>query len=570
MTEKKANGKIIPFRQETAFYMKRGAKQMEKNDLLSALCRYRQAYESDPSNVDSCLAVAELLYQMQRYEESNRLLLLYISMYEPAPECFFGIACNYFGMHEFDYASESLETYLRLDPDGTYAYDAEDFLDMLDDDDALAEATGISDDEDFDTLTICTRAKHLLDAGETEIAVGLLKEHLHEVPAAWRAWNLLAVAQYCAGDRKGAKETTDIVLAEDPQNRAALCSRILLLHAEGKEEEALALLDGMHSEREELPETLSSIAVLQLELGRLKAAKNTLAQLYAIAPYDTNVLHQMGYCARQMEAYEEAQKCYRKLLRIDPRDTVAHYYLLALKNAQDGAQSRPAYWSLAYRVPLPEMLRRLNHVNRLFSLPEPELRKKWEQEQSFRDLLNWVLTVQDEKTKRAILSFYFLMGDRRAEYELRSFLLRTDQPDGLKRETLGLLKRLNAKEPYMAYLGSQWVQGSVSVMLLPNDMPESYGNILRFLAERLTMNGQEQAAKFAMQVLKRYLEQFEGRYPRISVNQQSSFAAALELIGRQLDGQNVAEQELCQAYKVTPIRLKNALAKFEPFREEQP
>ena len=537
MTEKKANGKIIPFRQETAFYMKRGAKQMEKNDLLSALCRYRQAYESDPSNVDSCLAVAELLYQMQRYEESNRLLLLYISMYEPAPE-------------------EGMALFRLVVQKKTLS--------------ATAEATGISDDEDFDTLTICTRAKHLLDAGETEIAVGLLKEHLHEVPAAWRAWNLLAVAQYCAGDRKGAKETTDIVLAEDPQNRAALCNRILLLHAEGKEEEALALLDGMHSEREELPETLSSIAVLQLELGRLKAAKNTLAQLYAIAPYDTNVLHQMGYCARQMEAYEEAQKCYRKLLRIDPRDTVAHYYLLALKNAQDGAQSRPAYWSLAYRAPLPEMLRRLNHVNRLFSLPESELRKKWEQEQSFRDLLNWVLTVQDEKTKRAILSFYFLMGDRRAEYELRSFLLRTDQPDGLKRETLGLLKRLNAKEPYMAYLGSQWVQGSVSVMLLPNDMPESYGNILRFLAERLTMNGQEQAAKFAMQVLKRYLEQFEGRYPRISVNQQSSFAAALELIGRQLDGQNVAQQELCQAYKVTPIRLKNALAKFEPFREEQP
>ena len=49
-------------------------------------------------------------------------------MYERAPECFFGIACNYFGMHEFDYASESLETYLRLDPDGTYAYDAAGFL----------------------------------------------------------------------------------------------------------------------------------------------------------------------------------------------------------------------------------------------------------------------------------------------------------------------------------------------------------------------------------------------------------------------------------------------------------
>ena len=56
MTEKKANGKIIPFRQETAFYMKRGAKQMEKNDLLSALCRHTGSISAALRRLPRCAA----------------------------------------------------------------------------------------------------------------------------------------------------------------------------------------------------------------------------------------------------------------------------------------------------------------------------------------------------------------------------------------------------------------------------------------------------------------------------------------------------------------------------------
>ena len=567
MTEQKSKGKVLPFRQGAAFYMKRGAKQMEKNDLLAALCRYRQAYASDPSNADSCLAVAEILYQMQRFEESNRLLLLYVSMYEAVPECYFGIACNYFGMHEFDYAAESLETYLSLDPNGAFAYDAEDFLDVLDDDAELAAATGISSDEDFDTLTICTRARHLLDAGEPGIAVDLLREHLSEVPRAWRAWNLLSVAQYCAGDREGAKRTTDHVLSENPDDLSALCSRILLLCTGGQKEAAAELLDALPQDLAgAAPETLSSIAVLQMELSRFEAARMTLRRLYLAAPYDTNVIHQMGYCARMLGDFDEAQRCYRRLLRLDPTDTVAKYYLASAKSAAEQPSGKAAYWSLSYRVPLPEMLRRLNHINRMFGLPQGELRIRWKTDESFRNLLNWVLTVPDDRVKRAILSFYYMMGDERA---LRSFLLRTDQGDALKREVLALLRRMGAKEPYMAYLESQWIQGRVSMLLLPEKLPPAYEQVLRLLMEHCFADGQQEAASYSVDLLRKYLAQFEdNRFPRISTNQEASFAAALDLLGGRLAGKEQDEQEICKRYKITQIRLRNALAKFEPFLEE--
>lgn len=562
-------GKVLSFRQETGFYLKRGAKQLEKNDLLAALHRYRQAYDNDPSNVDSCLAVAEILHQMRRFDESNRILFVYLSMHAPAAECFFGIACNFYGMHEFDYAAESLESYLQLDPDGPYAYDAEDFLDVLGDDEELGIATGISEEEDFDTLTICTRAQHLINAGQPEIAVELLQQHLSDLPTAKRAKNLLAAALYCAGDPASAMTVTEAVLKDDPHDISAQCNRILLLHVGGEEEQARAALAAFPAATIEKPEHLASLALLQLELEQAEHAKQTLQRLLLETPYDETALHQMGYCCHLLGDLPMAENCYRKLLRIDPSDTVARYYLKAVKEEREDPSARRAYWSLPYRVPLPEMLRRMNYINRIFSRPQAEVRELWEKDDSFRHLLNWVFTLPDERSKRAILSFYYTMGDAAAERALRGYLLRTDQPDMLKREVLGLLKRMDAKEPFMAYLASQWIQGRVSMLTLPQNLPAPYENVMRTLMEQVAkqQNGEELATKAAA-LYHRYLKQFAGtRYPRISENQEVSFAAALELLASRLAGTPVTEEEICHRYRVTQQRLRNAIAKFEPYTE---
>ena len=51
---------------------------------------------------------------MQRFEESNRVLhLLDAALDETPPECHFGLACNYFGLQDYDSAADSLEDYLE-------------------------------------------------------------------------------------------------------------------------------------------------------------------------------------------------------------------------------------------------------------------------------------------------------------------------------------------------------------------------------------------------------------------------------------------------------------------------
>ena len=152
--------------------MKRGAKELEKNDLIAAIAKYREAYERAPEDAEIAIALAEILSQMQRFEESNRILFRLLADREDAPpECHFGLACNYFGLQDYDRAADSLEDYLELEPDGEFAADAEDFLDLIDDDDAMFETTGLRGDDDYEDNAVNHFARSLLASGETEYAI---------------------------------------------------------------------------------------------------------------------------------------------------------------------------------------------------------------------------------------------------------------------------------------------------------------------------------------------------------------------------------------------------------------
>lgn len=560
--------KILPFRQDVDFFLKRGAKERDRNDLLAAVQRYRQAYHSDPADLDSCLALSEVLSQMQRYEESNRLLLVDMSMNDPDPESYFGLACNYYGMHEYAYAKESLETYLELDPEGFYAYDAMDFLDLLEDPNELMETVGVAQDESLETLTVCQRARHATERGDLAQAAALLEAHLARVPTALRAKNQLAVVCYCMGDKARALALSGEVLSADPNDIQARCNQTLFLcmGEDAQSTQVQEALDALQLLRPEEPDELASISLLQLEFGRYAAAQETLQRLWQYMPYDENVIHRMGYCRYLQGDVEGAQSCYRRLLRIDPDDTVARYYLNACRKYDAKAHAR--HWQLPYRVPLGETFRRFQQINTLLDEPQAEIVRRWREDRATRNLLLWALTMQDQRSKSAILHLVAGMQDAEAERALRDFLLRTDQPDGAKREALALLTRMQAREPFMAYLDGQWVQGRVSALELPKKLPAAYEGVLQLLAAHLLPDCTEEVLLATAGIIRRYLAAVDGHYPRISANQQHSFAAALELLGRQQAGEQPDEEAIARKYRVSLLRLHNAVQKFAPYREE--
>ncbi len=546
--------------------MKRGAKELEKNDLIAAVSKYREAYERAPQDAEIAVALAEILSQMQRFEESNRILFRLLADREDAPaECHFGLACNYFGLQDYDRAADSLEDYLELEPDGLFAADAEDFLDLIDDDEAMFETTGLKGDDDYEDNAVTHFARSLLASGEVSYAVEELERRHSQTPNSQKIREQLAVAYFVANRRDEAKQIANGILEEDGQNILANSTLALAEIEEGNRTAALARLDEMLKLRSLDAEELHSIAVLQLDLERFADAEKTLTQMLLLMPYDENILHKLAYARFMQGDAEGAKTYYQKLLRIDPHDTVAKYYLNQCKHA-DSAGKRPnAKWIIPYQVPFSEAFRRLNHLNRVLALPHDELNHVWAEDGAFRDLLIWAISLSDLRVKRSMLSLVFTFADQNAQHILRDFLLRTDQPDELKRAVFGMLKHLEAKEPYMAYLNGRWIKGRVSLLELDYKLPASYEGVMQALMQFMLGNCREECTTAAAHIFQRYVDSLNKKFPRISAEQEISFAAALEYLGRQSCGESVSQDEIGDIYRVSKSRLRNALVKLEPF-----
>ena len=546
--------------------MKRGAKELEKNDLIAAIAKYREAYERAPEDAEIAIALAEILSQMQRFEESNRILFRLLADREDAPpECHFGLACNYFGLQDYDRAADSLEDYLELEPDGEFAADAEDFLDLIDDDDAMFETTGLRGDDDYEDNAVNHFARSLLASGETDYAIEELEHRLSQTPKSLKIREQLAIAYFVANRKEDAKKIATELLAEDAANVLANSTLALSEIEEGNRASALARLEEMASNRALEPEELHSIAVLQLDLEQFSEADKTLTQMMHLMPYDENVLHKLAYAKFMQGDAEAAKALYQKLLRIDPHDTVARYYLNQSKHADSAGKRTNAKWIIPYQVPFSEAFRRLNHLNRMLATPQDELNHLWTSDGSFRDLLVWAISLSDLRVKRSMLSLVFTFADENSQHVLRDFLLRTDQPDELKRAVFGMLKHLGAKEPYMAYLNGRWIKGRVSLLELDYKLPASYEGVMQILMQYMLGNCREECATEAAHIFQRYVDNLNKKFPRISAAQEISFAAALEYRGRLSCGETVSEDEISEIYRVTKSRLRNALFKLEPF-----
>ena len=559
-------GKVIPFSQGATFYMKRGAKELEKNDLFAAIAKYREAYERAPEDPEIAITLAEILSQMQRFEESNRILIqLMADSEETPPECHFGLACNYFGLQDFDSAADSLEDYLDAEPDGEFAADAEDFLDLIDDDEAMFETTGLKTDDDYEDNAVCHFARSLLASSETAYAIEELEHRLGQSPKSVKVREQLAIAYFIANRRDEAKKLANELLAENTKSVLANCTLALAEIEEGNRIAAGARLDEIMSLHALDAEELHSVAVLQLDLERFADAEKTLTQMQYLLPYDENVLHKFGY-ARFMQGDAEGAKAqYQKLLRIDPHDTIAKYYLNQCKHSESTGKRAAAKWMIPYQVPFGEAFRRLNHINRMLALPQAELYHAWIEDDSFRDMLVWAVTLSDLRVKKSMLSLVFTFGDHYSERILRDFMLRTDQPDELKRAVFGMLKHLGASEPYMAYLNGRWIKGRVNMIELGYKLPTSYESVMQLLMQYMLGNCREECATEATNIYKRYIESLNQKFPRISAAQELSFAAALEYLGRLSCGESVTEEEISEVYRVTKSRLRNALVKLRPF-----
>ena len=224
--------KIIPFVQTGEYYFKKGLKAYRKRDLYIAKKHLERAVQLEPRDAVFICQLAVVQSEIGEYGQSNTLLLSIIDDLDAdMSECFYFLANNYAHLGLFQEAQKYATHYLDNDPDGEFIEDTEDLLDLLSIETDANEGQFEVEDE---LIVKQEKARDLLEKGELEQAIFLLKEILQDYPDFWSAYNNLALAYFYTGDVGKASDLLEEVLEKNPGNLHALCNTLVFLYYQRK------------------------------------------------------------------------------------------------------------------------------------------------------------------------------------------------------------------------------------------------------------------------------------------------------------------------------------------------
>lgn len=558
-------GKVLSFEQDGEFFFRRGMNKQDRGNLMDALTSYRQAYDMEPDNPEYRLAVAETLTEMCRFSESNALLLTMPAQQQKEyEECYFGMACNFVGLQDYERARECLDKYMYYAEDGEFVDDVYDMLDMILDwedgelDDEDGEYSHIRYGGNDESAELAAKGKGLLELGDYKGAIELLTDAVRRYPELNYMRNNLALAYFCDKDYKSAIRNVEDIIRRSPGDVQAHCNLALFSRAAGDEGAVQREAEYIGSLETDDFEELSRISITLMELDRQDQALPILKSAYDVMPYDADTVHRLAMCYYSQDEFAEAALLYDKLRKLDPHDTVARFYLDVCRESQQTGQKRKGLM-YGYQVPYDEMMKRMQTLNAYAALTYDELKAKWENDESFYELVCWALGLTDPSIKRAMLDLVTSFGDGKAQQLVREFAIRGDQPDELKQETFGMLKRMGAEEPYIGYIGGNLVQSAVTGSVnIDGELPASYVDMLARCIQSLKDGESQEYLACAVFIWERYVRG-EKRLTALTDKQVMAYSGALEYMVRIQQGDKITKHEIMEKYELTYQRLNTAL-----------
>lgn len=136
--QKALENKVVKFQKDASYYFEKGTLYYKRNNLDKALMFFRKTIETEPDNPLNHYNVACLLSKMGYLTEANEIFCYIVEKLDSAmTECYFLMAVNYGLLEDLNNTRVFLKKYLKLTPDGEMAFEAEELLEA------------ISEDEDF-------------------------------------------------------------------------------------------------------------------------------------------------------------------------------------------------------------------------------------------------------------------------------------------------------------------------------------------------------------------------------------------------------------------------------------
>lgn len=536
--------KVVRLRLDAGFFFERAVRFLDRHRYDKALKYFRLAVEKEPDNPINQCNLAGILSEMGYYEESNEVLETILSEVDPdLCECWFYMANNAANLEDFELSEEYLIRYLEEDPEGEFAAEAEDMLDML------AYELGRQPRQPKakpkqDWVGKHDEARHFLESGQFLQATELLEELLEEHPDFHAVMNNLSLAYYYTGDVGKAVDTIERVLSADPGNFHALCNLAVFLQHLNDRENRDRLVGVLKKWVPFQPEHMYKLATTLGILGEHETAFRLFRQLIKREERpEASLYHYTAVAAFNAKRFTQAGKYWRIARDLDPDSEIPDFYLNQLEEWGNLPPERVPPISYHYQLPFEEQLMQLDRDRS--TIPD-QIR----QNPLIRSSFFWALNHGDKETKLQVLQVFEWLADKEVEQVLRSFLMKREEEDDLKRLALYVLKKIGAVEPYRAFLKGREI--AIRPYELAQELPgwlKAWERVLALCLEE--MKGRYDVIQIhdAQMIWAEFLRQSHANLPEI--RKVEGWAAALEYIVARLHGVSLTQESVAKRHEVS-------------------
>lgn len=563
MTDDGNKGKILRFTQEPDFYAKRGDVRRAQHDLLAAISMYNEALAKDPHDLDTRLAAAEVLTDMSRFNDSNRMLIPYMHEdedFEKDAWCMAGF--NLLAMNELDGAEGCFDRFFSMTDEVSERTDA--ILNALDYiDDQRTEKPFLTDAASADRERRALQGQKAFDSQQFGRAADIWCALAEEDPDDSRMLYDSALALICNSEPEKGGAYIDRLLEKEPRNIHAL-SLALLLAKGGKDfsrmEELCARIE--EAETDDLEELIRINGVL-MESGRTELAAQFIQRALKIAPYEPLINHRYALCLIERGLFGKAADVYDKLVRIDRNDLVARYFRGICSEAEkSGEKPFASHWIpalLTYQIPPAECMERIKEIfsGRMTGINNES--ERFQRDESYRDKVRWAFSVYEPNITRSLLAVLSEAGGEEAEHLVRECLADINTPPGVINDAMGALKRMGADEPYFAVSDGRLIQGKVNIIDFSGiRIPKAYRDIFERIKQNAAGRCSDEVMRAAAEVTERFIASTGGVFPPLTRQKSEALSAAIEFIACERC-EVMTRDDLLSSYGVTERRLMNAM-----------
>lgn len=441
------NPKVVSFKRSPAYAHHRAMLNRQDNNIMDALELMRSAVEQSPDNPEYRLDLAELYCEMGCHEQSARLLLDMLAEDNGPAECYYGLALNQLYMNDITGARESLRLYRHRDPDGARVEEVRQLVAELE---YFSEISRPANRRLHRAAGIASRACEAMKAGLYDKACRLFERSLALASEQYDMRALYAMALFIAGDREEALRQAERAAGGYPPSVRALSVSAQVYALAGDRDTARALIDraaGEKPEGQDLRLMIYAMGEMRMDDRVAEYARLALSQ----TPFDRELLHMRAVALKRTGTPDaRVARCWARILRIDPNDSVADFYQrAALKHRLD--QYALPY---DYQVPEEEFSRRIKALLNQLSQGYEKLEERWRDDPGFRQLVGWAVNSDNSRLSRVAMTALTTIEHRESRSLLRSLMFDGNVPGELKLHAALSLRLQGAGEDEIMPAGS--------------------------------------------------------------------------------------------------------------------